>query len=232
MFERYTENARRVIFFARYEASQMGSQAIEPEHILLGLLRENLQLLSAFAGDPRALAQAMRQEIEKIIRVSHKISASVDLPLSGGAKRVLAHAAEKSQALGHHHIGTEHLLIGLINEENSLARRVLDKYEVTEQKIIAWASEQPPPESKWPGGFAARAGGGSCSVPSGGRAPLDGLINKLVERGIITREEFNERVAARQSLSALRVALDALLDLLVGKGVITDDDRREITKAE
>ncbi|HSO73523.1 MAG TPA: Clp protease N-terminal domain-containing protein, partial [Blastocatellia bacterium] len=64
MFERYTEKARRVIFFARYEASQFGSHAIEAEHILLGLLREDKQLTEKFFTNPRSAVESIRKEIE------------------------------------------------------------------------------------------------------------------------------------------------------------------------
>ena len=61
MFERYTEKARRVIFFARYEASQFGAQAIEAEHILLGLLREDKQLTQKFFRSPHSTVESIRR---------------------------------------------------------------------------------------------------------------------------------------------------------------------------
>lgn len=125
MFERYTEKARRVIFFARYEASQLGSHAIEAEHILLGLLREDKQLTLKFFHDPRSTVDSIRKEIEGRNPLGDKISASVDLPLSKSAKLVLSRAAEESDRLGHQHIGTEHLLLGILREEKSQACEIL-----------------------------------------------------------------------------------------------------------
>ncbi|HSF24898.1 MAG TPA: Clp protease N-terminal domain-containing protein [Blastocatellia bacterium] len=125
MFERYTEKARRVIFFARYEASQLGARAIEAEHILLGLLREDKQLTQKFLGNARSTIESIRTEIEGRNPPGDEIPTSVDLPLSATAKLVLTHAAEESDRLGHRHIGTEHLLLGILREEKSAACEIL-----------------------------------------------------------------------------------------------------------
>jgi len=125
MFERYTEKARRVIFFARYEASQFGAPAIEAEHILLGLLREDKQLAQKFFRSPHSTVESIRKEIEKNTVLRDKVSASVDLPLSPNAKRVLNFAAEESERMQHRHIGTEHLLLGILREEKSTAAAIL-----------------------------------------------------------------------------------------------------------
>jgi ATP-dependent Clp protease ATP-binding subunit ClpC len=125
MFERYTEKARRVIFFARYEASQFGAPAIEAEHILLGLMREDKNLTTRFFRHPQANIDAIRKEIEGRTIIRDRVSTSVDLPLSTEAKRVLAFAAEESERLQHRHIGTEHLLLGLLREERSVAAEIL-----------------------------------------------------------------------------------------------------------
>ncbi|HEX8852665.1 MAG TPA: Clp protease N-terminal domain-containing protein, partial [Pyrinomonadaceae bacterium] len=83
MFERYTEKARRVIFFARYEASQLGSAAIEPEHILLGVLREDKTLASRFISRAHAAnLEAVREEIKARLPPAVEISSTVELPLS------------------------------------------------------------------------------------------------------------------------------------------------------
>ena len=125
MFERYTEKARRVIFFARYEASQFGATAIEPEHILLGLLREDKQLAQRFFRSPHSTVESIRKEIEERTPLREKVAASVDLPLSAQAKRVLNYAADESERLQHRNIGTEHLLLGILREEKSTAAEVL-----------------------------------------------------------------------------------------------------------
>jgi ATP-dependent Clp protease ATP-binding subunit ClpC len=124
MFEKYTEKARRVIFFARYEASQFGSPYIETEHLLLGLLREDKALTNRFLRG-HAQVEAIRKQIEDHTVMREKVSTSVDLPLSNEGKRVLGYAVEEAARLSHQHIGTEHLLLGLLREENSFAAQLL-----------------------------------------------------------------------------------------------------------
>ena len=124
MFERYTEKARRVIFFARYEASQFGSPYIETEHLLLGLIREDKALANRFLRS-HAAVDSIRKQIEAHTTIREKVSTSVDLPLSHECKRVLAYAAEEAERLSHKHIGTEHLLLGLLREERCFAAEIL-----------------------------------------------------------------------------------------------------------
>ncbi len=124
MFERYTEKARRVIFFARYEASQFGSPYIETEHLLLGLLREDKALTNRFLRS-HASIESIRKQIEGRTTIRDKVSTSVDLPLSQECKRVLAYAAEEAERLSHKHIGTEHLLLGLLREDKCFAAEIL-----------------------------------------------------------------------------------------------------------
>jgi ATP-dependent Clp protease ATP-binding subunit ClpC len=123
MFERYTEKARRVIFFARYESSQFGASYIETEHLLLGLLREDKVLTNRFL---RSLASVdIRKRIEGHTAVREKVSTSVDLPLSNESKRVLAYAAEEAERLSQKYIGPEHILLGLLREEKCFAAEIL-----------------------------------------------------------------------------------------------------------
>src|SRR6266699_399262 len=124
MFERYTEKARRVIFFARYEASEVGSPYIETEHLLLGLLREDKALARRLLHSGGSV-ESIRKKIHEYPTVGEKIPTSVDLPLSNECKRVLAYAAEEAERLGHKYIGSEHLLLGLLREKASLAAEIL-----------------------------------------------------------------------------------------------------------
>ena len=126
MFELYTEKARRVIFFARYEASQFGSPYIETEHLLLGLLREDKPLTVRFLRSDAPLESIVKQ-IEEHTVIREKIATSVDLPISDECKRVLAYAAEEAERLGHKHVGTEHLLLGLLREEKCFAAQILQE---------------------------------------------------------------------------------------------------------
>src|SRR5256712_219917 len=124
MFELYTERARRVIFFARYEASQFGSTTIETEHLLLGLIREDKNLTNRFLRNHSSI-ESIRKEIEGRTTIREKVSTSIDLPLSNECKRILAYAAEEAERLNHRHIGTEHLLLGILREEKCVAAEIL-----------------------------------------------------------------------------------------------------------
>jgi ATP-dependent Clp protease ATP-binding subunit ClpC len=126
MFERYTERARRVIFFARYEASQFGSVTIETEHLLLGLLREDRNIISRFLHHTSS-PDNVRALIESRFMIREKVATFVDLPLSIECKRILAYAAEEAELLLHQHIGTEHLLLGIFREEKCVAAEVLQQ---------------------------------------------------------------------------------------------------------
>ena len=142
MFERYTEKARRVIFFARYEASQFGSPYIETEHLLLGLLREDNPMVSRYLPS-LGYEESILKQIKSQTAIRDKIATSVDLPLSNECKRVLAYAAEESMRLGHNHIGTEHLLLGLLRETGCFAERMLSKRGADLKRLREELSEGP-----------------------------------------------------------------------------------------
>ena len=124
MFERYTETARRVIFFARYEASQYGSSSINSEHILLGLLREDRAMMSRLVS-PIGLEGGIRSEVERLVNRGERIAISVELPLSADSKKILNIAGEEADRLAHRHIGTEHILLGILRLPDSLAAKLL-----------------------------------------------------------------------------------------------------------
>src|SRR5258708_7301827 len=126
MFERYTERARRVIFFARYEASQYGSPYIETEHLLLGLMREDKALANRFLRSHGSI-ESIRKEIEQRITIRERISTSVEVPLSQESKRILNFATEEAERLGHRHVGTEHLLLGILREEKCFGAEILQE---------------------------------------------------------------------------------------------------------
>lgn len=125
MFERYTERARRVLFFARYEASQLGSISIETEHLLLGLIREGKGLTSRIFARSHLSLENIRKEIEGRTVFREKVSTSVEIPFSTETKRVLQHASEEADRLLHNYVGTEHLLLGILREERSVAAAIL-----------------------------------------------------------------------------------------------------------
>jgi hypothetical protein len=139
MFERYREDARRAIFFARWEAQQSGSAYIEPAHLLLSLTHDadckanQLFGLSAYTENFRNLLG---------VPASAQPSTSVDFPLSNLGKRVLAYTAEEAERLASKPIGTEHLLLGLLRERKSDVPETLAKVgiDLRERQRVEWVS--------------------------------------------------------------------------------------------
>jgi len=115
MFERYTERARRCIYFARQSAVKHGSMTIETEHLLLGILLEDPDVISRFL--PSKTANEIRAEVV--------VSAPVEIGLSLYCKRILAYAAEEAERLHHRHIDLGHLLIVVVREEDGIAGEIL-----------------------------------------------------------------------------------------------------------
>jgi heme-degrading monooxygenase HmoA len=124
MFERYNEHSRRTLFFARYEALQATSPVIEPEHLLLGVLRQRAGDLLRFAhaGDT---ADAIRARLQATIGRGEHVSPAVEIPFSPACKLVLSQAAAEADDLGNHTIRPEHLILGTIAKANGPAARVL-----------------------------------------------------------------------------------------------------------
>lgn len=127
MFEHYTGKARRVIFCARHEASRYGSKYIYPEHLLLGLIHEDkpLPVRSVFSQmqfDPISLRMAIE---DRIVLTNEKLPQNVELILTPESKRVLQYANEERERLQDEFVGTEHILLGLLREEHSVAAEIL-----------------------------------------------------------------------------------------------------------
>ncbi len=141
MFDKYTEKARRVIFFARYEASQFGSPSIESEHLLLGILREDKGLVHQYLRSDTSI-EDIRTRIEAHSGKRKPLPTNQDLPLSKEARRVLTYAEEESHELASATIGTEHLFLGLLRAKSSLAASLLSEHGI---KISAVRDEPPAP---------------------------------------------------------------------------------------
>src|ERR1700730_996811 len=120
MFERFTERARRALFFACDEASQLGSTSIDTEHLLLGLIREGKGLTERVFADAGIGFDEIRDEVLRVPARS-KTSTSAEIPFSAAGERVLQHAAQEADRLLHDYVGSEHLLLGLLSELGSAA---------------------------------------------------------------------------------------------------------------
>src|SRR5438477_72065 len=140
MFEKYNEKARRALFFARYEASKLGSRVIESEHILLGVLREGEEIIKEIFSRFNVKPEQIRREVKGDRLFVDRISSSAELPLSEESKKILAYAAHEAESMLHQYVGTEHLLIGILRVESSTAARILtakglNVYGVREETI-------------------------------------------------------------------------------------------------
>jgi hypothetical protein len=137
MFERYTEKARRAVFFARYEASQYGNPCIETEHLLLGLYREDCALRLVLDetgvrqhGERRLVTDseiraAIEQAIGQQLGQRTPISTATEVPFSADSKKALLFASEEAERLGQRQVGTEHMLLGLLRVEGSLGAQIV-----------------------------------------------------------------------------------------------------------
>jgi ATP-dependent Clp protease ATP-binding subunit ClpC len=123
MFERYTEKARRVIFFARYEASQFGSPTIDTEHLLLGILRETQPLGRSILFR----LDEVRDQIRAQIPQQEGIPTNIDLPFSDASKATLGRVAQKAKERPHDAITPELILLALLEDEECLATRILQQ---------------------------------------------------------------------------------------------------------
>ncbi len=140
MFEKYNEKARRALFFARYEASKLGSKVIESEHVLLGVLREGEEIIKEIFSRFNVKADDVRREIEGDRIFVERVSSTQELPLSEESKKILAYASHEAESMMHPYVGTEHLLIGILRVEGSVAARILTSsgfnlYGVREETI-------------------------------------------------------------------------------------------------
>ena len=126
MFERYTETARRTLFFARYEATQAGNTAIEPHHLLQGVLRED-KSISALLEHLGLRIEAIRDDLARIGQYHPKVTTGIEIPFTSATKLVLQYAAEEADGLESRDITPWHLLLGILREAESKAARLLTR---------------------------------------------------------------------------------------------------------
>lgn len=131
MFENYTNIARKVIFFARYEATQLCATAIEPEHILLGLLREKGVSSIVLTKTSFLSLEQVRKEIELSSKGAKEVTTNLELSLSPTSKNVLRKAQEESVLLQNNLVATIHILLALATVENTTANQILSSNGLT-----------------------------------------------------------------------------------------------------
>ena len=126
MFERFTDRARRVVVLAQEEARMLNHNYIGTEHILLGLIHEGEGVAAKALESLGISLDAVRQQVEEIIGQGQQ-APSGHIPFTPRAKKVLELTSREARQLGHHYIGTEHILLGLIREGEGVAAQVLVK---------------------------------------------------------------------------------------------------------
>jgi len=150
MFSRFTLPALQVLFFARYEVSQLASSALEPEHILMGIMGQGNGLGSRILARTIDSLDDLHRDIVRRVTGREKVPESQEVPFSPSSQRALQYAAEEADRLLHKYVGTEHLLLGLLHEVGSVAAEVLTarglSVEVVRGAIVELLSRGEQPE--------------------------------------------------------------------------------------
>jgi ATP-dependent Clp protease ATP-binding subunit ClpC len=162
MFERYTEEARRALFFARFETSQRGGTSIDSEHLLVGLIREARGPVNAILAHFQVTPQTLLREIDARVPPKEPVPTAVEIPFNPEGQRALTNAEEEADRLRHLHIGTEHLFLALLGEDQSVAASVLNRQGVTLTAARQYIATLPPAAS-----------------PSGAAVPVDGRLQEI-----------------------------------------------------
>ena len=136
MFERFTERARQVVVLAQDEARALKHNYIGTEHILLGLLREEEGLAARVLESLDITVEEVRAQVARIVGQGDEVTTG-QIPFTPRAKKVLELALREALSLGHNYIGTEHILLGLLREEEGLAARVLESLDITVERVRA-----------------------------------------------------------------------------------------------
>jgi ATP-dependent Clp protease ATP-binding subunit ClpC len=155
MWQRFTERARKVVFYAQEESGRLGDNYVSTEHLLLGLIRENDSVAARILDRLGVSLARIRTEIER--QVTQGDGRKGEMQLTPRAKRVIDLAYDEARQLNNNYIGTEHILLGLIREGEGLAGRVLAKLgvdlemtrrEISEVQETSKGEPQPTPRSR------------------------------------------------------------------------------------
>ncbi|MBL0058353.1 MAG: ATP-dependent Clp protease ATP-binding subunit [Elusimicrobia bacterium] len=145
MSNRFTERAQRVILIAQEEAKRLNHDYVGTEHLLLGLIALGEGVAAQVLANLGVDLRRVRAEIEKIVGTGDNVMLLGEIPFTPRAKKVLELAVEEAQNMGHNYVGTEHLLLGLIREEEGVAARVLEnigvRLDVVREEVISLLGE-------------------------------------------------------------------------------------------
>ena len=154
MSNRFTERAQRVILIAQEEAKRLNHDYVGTEHLLLGLIALGEGVAAQVLANLGVDLRRVRSEIEKIVGTGDNVMLLGEIPFTPRAKKVLELAVEEAQNMGHNYVGTEHLLLGLIREEEGVAARVLEnlgvRLDVVKEEVISLLGEGQPQATPHP----------------------------------------------------------------------------------
>jgi len=142
VFDRFDESARRALFFARYAVTELGGVTIEPEHLVLGILRDMPQAILRFA-DAGSTAETLREALERV-GGGQKVPTSVEIPFSTETKEVLEQTAIEADVAGNASIRCEHMVAGVLARTSGGAARALGAAGVGLGAIREYLKGQPP----------------------------------------------------------------------------------------
>ena len=134
MFERFTERARQVVVLAQDEARHLKHNYIGTEHLLLGLLREDEGLAARVLESLHVTLEEARAQVARIVGTGDEV-ASGQIAFTPRAKKVLELSLREARALRHNYIGTEHILLGIVRENEGVAARILLDFDADAEKI-------------------------------------------------------------------------------------------------
>src|SRR5437773_4637107 len=125
MYDRFTDRARKVMQLANQEAARLHHEYIGTEHILLGLVKEGSGVAANVLKNLDADLAKIRSEVEELVQASLEVGTPGKLPRTPRAKKVTEYSIEEARKLNHNYVGTEHLLLGLLREQEGIAAQVL-----------------------------------------------------------------------------------------------------------
>ncbi|GAP05326.1 MAG TPA: ATP-dependent Clp protease ATP-binding subunit [Anaerolinea thermolimosa] len=179
--ERFTQRARRVLSLAHQEAERLRQNAIGTEHLLLGLVQEDGGIAGRVLRELGLEPDRVREMVEKLSGYGQYRGGKIDL--SPGTQQVLEYAIEEARRMGHHYIGTEHLLLGLVRSTDGLGMEVLRKLGVTAEQIRRQTRRILQESSTTPGGTGTATGtaspGRTASSRSTQEKPKTPLVDQL-----------------------------------------------------
>jgi ATP-dependent Clp protease ATP-binding subunit ClpC len=186
MFDRFAERARLAMVLAQEEARELKHNYVGTEHLLLGLLRQDDGLAARLLASLDVTLEKVRAEVDRIVGPGDEVTRG-QIPFTPRAKRALELALKEARSLGHDHIGTEHLLLGLLRKSEGVAARILLDFDIRYETVR------------------------SEVAPAGGAEPVHGSARQVDGQ----RKQLTQRVAASSAFGVCGVCLG--VGILLGR---------------